>query len=109
MLDKLEAIKERFEEVSQLLIQPEAMSDMKRFKTLNKEYKDLDKIVQEYKKYQNLLGNIENAKQVIATEKVNITGDVTAKAFDLNGMAKGVYILKVTSGDNLTFRKVILD
>lgn len=69
MLDKLEAIKERFEEVSQLLIQPEAMSDMKRFKTLNKEYKDLDKIVVEYRKYQNLLGNIENAKQVIATEK----------------------------------------
>ena len=69
MLDKLEAIKERFEEVSQLLIQPEAMEDLKRFKTLNKEYKDLDKIVTEYKKYLNLLGNIENAKQVIATEK----------------------------------------
>jgi peptide chain release factor 1 len=69
MLDKLEAIKNRFEEVSQLLIQPDAMSDMKRFKTLNKEYKDLDKIVVEYKNYLNLLGNIENAKQVIATEK----------------------------------------
>ena len=69
MLDKLEAIKDRFEEVSQLLIQPDAMEDLKRFKTLNKEYKDLEKIVTEYKKYQNLLGNIENAKQVIATEK----------------------------------------
>ncbi|KAA9331895.1 peptide chain release factor 1 [Adhaeribacter soli] len=69
MLDKLEAIKDRFEEVSQLLIQPDAMADLKRFKTLNKEYKDLEKIVIEYKKYQNLLGNIENAKQVIATEK----------------------------------------
>jgi peptide chain release factor 1 len=69
MLDKLEAIKERFEEVSQLLIEPDAMSDLKRFKTLNKEYKDLEKIVVEYRKYQNLLGNIENAKQVIATEK----------------------------------------
>lgn len=69
MLDKLEAIKDRFEEVSQLLIQPDAMSDMKRYKTLNKEFKDLDKIVVEYRKYQNLLGNIENAKQVIATEK----------------------------------------
>ncbi|MFC5270767.1 peptide chain release factor 1 [Adhaeribacter terreus] len=69
MLDKLEAIKIRFEEVSQLLIQPDAMEDLKRFKTLNKEYKDLEKIVIEYKNYQNLLGNIENAKQVIATEK----------------------------------------
>ena len=69
MLDKLEAIKIRFEEVSQLLIQPDAMEDLKRFKTLNKEYKDLEKIVIEYKNYLNLLGNIENAKQVIATEK----------------------------------------
>jgi peptide chain release factor 1 len=69
MLDKLEAIKERFEDVSQQLIQPDAMSDMKKYKALNKEYKDLEKIVIEYKKYQNLLSNIENAKQVIATEK----------------------------------------
>ncbi|QNF32787.1 peptide chain release factor 1 [Adhaeribacter swui] len=69
MLDKLEAIKERFDEVNLLLQQPESMSDMKKYKSLNKEYKDLEKIVIEYRKYQNLLGNIENAKQVIATEK----------------------------------------
>ena len=69
MLDKLEAIKERFEDVSKQLIQPDAMSDMKKYKSLNKEYKDLEKIVIEYKKYQNLLSNIENAKQVISTEK----------------------------------------
>jgi len=69
MLDKLEAIKERFEEVSQLIIQPDVASDMKKFKSLNKEYKDLDKIVSEYKRYQTLLSNIEGAKQVIATEK----------------------------------------
>jgi peptide chain release factor 1 len=69
MLDKLEAIKERFEDVSQQLIQPDAMSDMKKYKALNKEFKDLEKIVIEYRKYQNLLSNIENAKQVIATER----------------------------------------
>ncbi|WP_276498461.1 peptide chain release factor 1 [Pontibacter litorisediminis] len=69
MLDKLEAINQRFEEVSQLLIQPDVASDMKKFKALNKEYKDLDKIVTEYKKYRNVLSNIDNAKQVIATEK----------------------------------------
>ncbi|MBB6609637.1 peptide chain release factor 1 [Pontibacter sp. Tf4] len=69
MLDKLEAINQRFEEVSQLLIQPDVASDMKKFKALNKEYKDLDKIVVEYKKYKNILSNIDNAKQVIATEK----------------------------------------
>jgi len=69
MLDKLEAINQRFEEVSQQLIQPDVASDMKKFKSLNKEYKDLEKIVVEYKKYLNILGNIDNAKQVIATEK----------------------------------------
>ena len=69
MLDKLEAIRERFEDVSQQLIQPDAMSDMKKYKALNKEFKDLEKIVIEYKKYLNLLGNIENARQVISTEK----------------------------------------
>ncbi|WP_299758715.1 peptide chain release factor 1 [uncultured Pontibacter sp.] len=69
MLDKLEAINQRFEEVSQLLIQPDVVSDMKKYKSLNKEYKDLDKIVVEYKKYLNILSNIDNAKQVIATEK----------------------------------------
>ncbi len=69
MLDKLEAINQRFEEVSQLLVQPDVASDMKKFKSLNKEYKDLDKIVTEYKKYLNLLSNIDSAKQVIATEK----------------------------------------
>ena len=69
MLDKLEAINQRFEEVSQQLIQPDVASDMKKYKALNKEYKDLEKIVVEYKKYLNILSNIDSAKQVIATEK----------------------------------------
>jgi peptide chain release factor 1 len=69
MLDKLEAIKERFHEVGNLLIQPDIMSDMKRYSSLNKEYKDLDKIVVEYKKYLDILSNIETSKNVISTEK----------------------------------------
>ncbi|MBC6991863.1 MULTISPECIES: peptide chain release factor 1 [Hymenobacter] len=69
MLDKLEAISQRYEDVSQQLMQPEAMSDMKRYKALNKEYKDLGKIVTEYRNYQQVLSNIENAREVISTEK----------------------------------------
>jgi peptide chain release factor 1 len=69
MIDKLEAIKQRFEEVSELLIQPDIISDMKRYSSLNKEYKDLDKIVIEYKKYLGILSNIETSKTVISTEK----------------------------------------
>ncbi len=69
MIDKLEAIKQRFEEVSELLIQPDIISDMKRYSSLNKEYKDLDKIVVEYKKYLDILSNIETSRTVISTEK----------------------------------------
>src|ERR1700742_1880379 len=69
MIDKLEAIKNRFDEVADLIIQPDAMSDMKKYSTLSKEYKDLNKIVTEYQKYKELLSNIETAKTVLSTEK----------------------------------------
>ncbi|GAA3938595.1 peptide chain release factor 1 [Hymenobacter algoricola] len=69
MLDKLEAIRQRYEDVNEQLMQPEAMSDMKRYKSLNKEYKDLGKIVTEYRRYQEVLSNIEGAREVISTEK----------------------------------------
>jgi peptide chain release factor 1 len=69
MLDKLEAIKVRWETVEQELSSPTAMSDMKRFAQLNKEYKDLTRIVEEYRVYRNMVSNIEANKQILATEK----------------------------------------
>lgn len=69
MIDKLEAIKKRFEEVGQLLVHPEVMDDMKRYSTLGKEYKDLDKIVQKYLEYKKTLDDIESAKSLLETEK----------------------------------------
>lgn len=69
MLDKLEAIKVRWEDVERELSSPDVMSDMKRFAQLNKEYKDLTKIVDEYKIYRNMVSNIEANKQILATEK----------------------------------------
>ncbi|MVM39612.1 peptide chain release factor 1 [Spirosoma sp. HMF3257] len=69
MLDQLEAIRERFNEVAQQIVQPEAVSDQKRFMKLSKEYKDLEKIVVQYQAYIQLLEEIENAKKIIATEK----------------------------------------
>ncbi len=69
MLEQLEAISERFDEVAQQIVQPEVSSDQKRFMKLSKEYKDLDKIVTQYRAYQQLLVEISAAKEVIATEK----------------------------------------
>ncbi len=69
MIEKLEEIKHRFEEVGQLLVQPDIISDMKKYSQLNKEYKDLNKIVQKYETYRNVLANLSSAKEVLDTEK----------------------------------------
>ena len=69
MIDKLEEFKHRFEEVGQLLVQPDAMQDMKKYSQLNKEYKDLQKVVSKYDEYSDILSNIENAKSIIRNEK----------------------------------------
>jgi peptide chain release factor 1 len=69
MIDKLEAIRHRFEEVSQLLMQPDIMSDMKRYSSLSKEYKELERIVSKYSKYDNVIKNIQNTKKLLETEK----------------------------------------
>ena len=66
MLDKLQIVKQRFDEVSDLIIQPDVISDQKRYVQLNKEYKDLGKIVKKAREYESLLANIEEAKEIIA-------------------------------------------
>jgi peptide chain release factor 1 len=69
MIEKLEEIKDRFEEVGQLMVQPDVMSDMANFTKLSKEYSDLEKIVVVYKEYANLLANLDSAKEVLQNEK----------------------------------------
>ena len=63
MIDKLEAIKVRFDEVSKLIVDPDVIADMKQYVKLNKEYKDLDNIVKVYNNYKNILSNIDSAKK----------------------------------------------
>ncbi|MEZ4888560.1 MAG: peptide chain release factor 1 [Chitinophagales bacterium] len=67
MLDKLQAIKQRWEDIGQQLIDPEAMNDMKRYAQMGKDYKELQVFVDVYEKYSDLLSNIKNNKQIIQT------------------------------------------
>jgi peptide chain release factor 1 len=69
MLEKLEAIKRRFEEVEQKLSDPSVISDMKKFKVFNKEYKDLQPIMDALHKYKQVLMNIDAAKEILENEK----------------------------------------
>jgi peptide chain release factor 1 len=69
LLDRLKGLKIRFEEVGQQIANPEAIADMKKFVTLNKEYRELEPIVAVTTKYENILGNIESAKEILVVEK----------------------------------------
>ncbi len=69
MIEKLIDIKNRFEEVGQLLSQPETVKDQKKFQQLSKEYRDLEKVVMKYDLYQVTLDSIRHAKELLQKEK----------------------------------------
>lgn len=65
MIEKLQIIQQRFDEVSDLIIQPDIIADQKRYVQLNKEYKDLSKLVEKGKTYTTLLANQTEAMEII--------------------------------------------
>jgi peptide chain release factor 1 len=69
LLSRLDGIEARFEEVSTLITDPAVISDMKRYVRLTKEYKDLEKLVGATRHYRDLLNNINEAKELLDTEK----------------------------------------
>ena len=69
ILEKLEGVRLRFEEVEQLLSDPSVANDMQRYIKLNKEYRDLEPLVKTFKEYKNVLSNIDSAKEILATER----------------------------------------
>ncbi len=66
MLDRLQYVKQKFDEISDLIIQPEVIADQKRYVQLNKEYKDLKGLVEKREEYITLDANIKEAKEIIA-------------------------------------------
>jgi len=68
LIDKLDALVIRFEEIGKLITDPDVISDMKRFVKLNKEYRDLEKIANAKKEYQQLLDGISEAKNILDNE-----------------------------------------
>jgi peptide chain release factor 1 len=69
MLEKLEAIYERYKEVELLLSSPETMTDMKKFTQLNKEYVELMEIRDAYLEYKNITVNLKEARHMLSNEK----------------------------------------
>ena len=65
MLEKLHVVKQRFDEVSDLIIQPDVIQDQKRYVQLNKEYKDLKSLMDKRELYISLTNNIEESQEII--------------------------------------------
>ncbi|MDA9017914.1 peptide chain release factor 1 [bacterium] len=66
MLEKLQIVKQRFDEVSDLIIQPSIISDQPRYIQLNKEYKDLRLLMDKREEYVTLTDNINEAEEIIS-------------------------------------------
>ena len=76
LLEKLDWIQARFDEVAQLITQSDVMSDMKRYAKLGKEYKELDIIVKAGKEYRQLIANIEEAKEILESCSCKVNNNV---------------------------------
>ena len=68
LLGRLEGLVSRFEEVGTLITDPAVLADMKRFVKLNKEYSDLQKIVEARGEYIQMLSGIQEAREILETE-----------------------------------------
>ncbi|MEZ4995441.1 MAG: peptide chain release factor 1 [Saprospiraceae bacterium] len=68
MLDKLEAIQDRYIYLQEQLSDPSVISNMERFTKISREYKELEPIVAAYKEYALLLGNLSTAKEMLSSD-----------------------------------------
>lgn len=68
LLEKLEGLVTRFEEVGTLITDPSVIADMKRYVKLNKEYRDLEKIVNARNEYKAALDGVVEAREILDTE-----------------------------------------
>ena len=68
LLSRLEGLDGRFEEVATLITDPAVIADQPRYVRLTKEYRDLEKILQATRRYRDMLGSVEEARQILAHE-----------------------------------------
>ena len=68
MIERLTIVKQRFDEVSDLIIQPEILADQKRYITLNREYKELSALMEKRTAYLNLIQRQQEAEEIISDD-----------------------------------------
>ena len=88
MIDKLEAIKARFEQLGVALTNPEIVSDNKKFSQTSKEYRKLEKIVDAYKRYRACIDGIAFGKEVLETETDADLREMAKEELELQNSSK---------------------
>jgi len=68
-LEKLQGVRNRFHEVSEMITNPNNVSDMKKYIQLNKEFKQLEPIMDAYNEYKDITDNISSAQEILNIEK----------------------------------------
>lgn len=84
LLEKLGSLVIRFEEIATLITDPDVISDRKRFIKLNKEYRDLEKIITARNEYENLLTGIKEAKTILEKESDSELREMAKEELDVN-------------------------
>ena len=84
MIDKLEAIKERYIYLEEQLADPSVIADLSRLKKVNKEYKDLKEVVDTFEVYKVVLGNIDTAKEMLEEDDPDMVEMAKAELDELD-------------------------
>ena len=83
IISRLEGVKARFQEVGQLITDPAIISDMKKYVKLNREYRQLQPIIESYELYRDILSNIESTKEMLAGEIDDEMKEMAKEELDL--------------------------
>ena len=82
LLEKLDTLVVRYEEVSTLITDPAVIADQKRYVKLTKEYKELGDLMKARKEYMQVLAGIDEAKDIIANENDPEMRDMAREELD---------------------------
>lgn len=98
LLEKLDALRARFEEVSTLITDPEVITDQRRYVKLNKEYRDLERLMEARLEFKNVLDNIASSKEILKEESDEEMREMAKMELDeledrLPGMEEDIKIL----------------
>ena len=69
LLEKLGELKEKYNSIGDQLADPEVIADMKKYVQLNKDYKELEPVINAGNEYRRMMEELEMAKDVVANEK----------------------------------------